>query len=84
MITTDELDQLRATNQRLKDLMAHIRSFEVEIEQMAGILPKLHATQKSCLTCGHHHQGYCNIHLEDLPQDYNGPCDSWDWSDIPF
>lgn len=67
MITTDELNELKAMHKR-----------------MGEILSRVEAVNRTCQTCGHNRCGFCSVFAADLPPDFSGPCDKWEWSDIPF
>ena len=53
-------------------------------KRMGEILARVEAVPKKCQTCGFNRSGYCAHHCEDMPPDFAGPCDAWEFSDIPF
>lgn len=53
-------------------------------KRMGELLARVTAIEKTCSTCGYQSGGYCAEFCEDLPPDFKGPCDKWEWRDIPF
>lgn len=57
---------------------------EALAKRLLQLLPRIDAVNRSCLYCAHGVSGFCRVHEQDIPDDFKGGCDSWEFSDIPF
>jgi len=51
---------------------------------LLNIIARIPVVPRCCVTCGHYKNRFCDQFGEELPADYDGPCDEWDFNDIPF
>lgn len=52
--------------------------------ELLPILARVPAICRCCATCGHREDCFCSKHEEEIPDKFDGPCDEWDFNDVPF
>jgi len=51
---------------------------------LLNIVARIPFVPRCCVSCGHYKNKFCDQFADTLPDDYEGPCDDWDFKDIPF